>query len=63
VLSIDGSVSSTTSAGDAGHPGVTVQLANGHTATVTFVRDTAGATLVLDGTTRVLGAGVDSLPE
>jgi len=63
VLSIDGSVSSTTSAGDASHPGVTVHLANGHNATVTFVRDTAGATLVLDGMTRTLGAGVDSLPE
>jgi hypothetical protein len=63
VLSIDGSVSSTTPAGDATHPGVTVHLANGHTATVTFTRDTAGATLVLDGTTRSLGAGVDRLPE
>ena len=63
VLSIDGSVSSTTSAGDAAHPGATVNLANGHTATVTFTRDTTGATLVLDGTTKVLGAGVDKLPE
>ncbi len=63
VLSIDGSVSSTTSAGDATHPGVTVQLANGHSATVTFVRDTAGAALVLDGTTISLSAGVDRLPE
>ena len=63
VLSIDGSVSSTTAAGDAAHPGVTVHLANGHTATVTFVRDTTGATLVLDSTTISLGAGVDTLPE
>ena len=63
VLSIDASISSTTSAGDAGHPGVTIHLANGHNATVTFVRDTAGATLVLDGTTQALGAGVDRLPE
>jgi hypothetical protein len=42
---------------------VTVHLSNGHTATVTFVRDTAGTTLVLDGTTKTLGAGVDRLPE
>ena len=63
VLSIDGSVSSTAAAGDATHPGVTVHLANGHTATVTFTRDTAGATLVLDGTTIALSAGVDRLPE
>jgi hypothetical protein len=63
VLSIDGSVSSTTSAGDATHPGVTVHLSNGHNATVTFTRDTAGASLVLDGVTKSLGAGVDSLPE
>jgi hypothetical protein len=63
VLSIDGSVSSVVSAGDAAHPGVTVHLANGHNATVTFVRDTTGATLVLDSTTRTLGVGVDSLPE
>jgi len=63
VLSVDGSVSSATAAGDATHPGVTVRLANGKTATVTFTRDTAGATLVLDGVTRALAAGVDSLPE
>jgi hypothetical protein len=63
VLSIDGSVSSTSAAGDAGHPGVTVRMANGHIATVTFSRDTAGATLVLDGTNNSLAAGVDSLPE
>jgi hypothetical protein len=63
VLSIDGGVSSTTPAGDAAHPGVTVRLASGRTATVTFVRDTPGATLVLDGTTAALGAGVDALPE
>jgi len=63
VLSIDGSVSSTVAAGDATHPGVTVHLANGHNATVTFTRDTAGATLVLDGVTKSLGAGVDTLTE
>ena len=63
VLSIDGSATSVTAAGDATHPGVTVRTANGHTATVTFTRDTTGATLVLDGTTRTLAAGVDALPE
>jgi hypothetical protein len=63
VLSIDGAVSSTTSAGDAARPGVRVNLSNGRTATVTFTRDTAGATLVLDGVTKVLGAGVDTLAE
>jgi hypothetical protein len=63
VLSIDGAVSSTAAAGDATHPGVTIQMSNGHTATITFTRDTAGATLVLDGTTKTLAAGVDRLPE
>jgi hypothetical protein len=63
VLSIDGAVSSTTSAGDATRPGVTVNLSNGRRATVTFARDTAGATLVLDGVTTTLGASVDSLAE
>jgi len=63
VLSIDGAAPSVTAAGDATHPGVTVAMANGHSATVTFVRDTTGATLVLDGTTTSLAAGVDSLPE
>jgi hypothetical protein len=63
VLSIDGAVSSTAVAGDATHPGVTVTMSNGHNATVTFVRDTTGATLVLDGVTKTLAAGVDSLPE
>jgi hypothetical protein len=63
VLSIDGAVSSTAVAGDATHPGVTVRMSNGHNATVTFVRDTTGATLVIDGATKTLAAGVDSLPE
>jgi hypothetical protein len=63
VLSIDGAISSVSSAGDASHPGVAVHLSNGHNATVTFVRDTAGANLVLDGTAHALGAGVDTLPE
>ena len=63
VLSIDSAVTVITAAGDATHPGVTVQMSNGHTATVTFVRDTTGATLVFDGTTKTLAAGVDALPE
>jgi hypothetical protein len=63
VLSIDAAASSVTPAGDATHPGVTVAMSNGHTATVTFARDTTGATLVLDGTTKALAAGVDHLPE
>ena len=63
VLSIDGSVGSTTAAGDATHPGVTIQLADGRTATVTFNKDTVGASLTLDGTTTDLAAGVETLPE
>jgi hypothetical protein len=63
VLSIDGAASSVTAAGDASHPGVTVAMANGHTATITFVRDTTGATLVLDGATKSLAVGLDRLPE
>ncbi|HEY0190143.1 MAG TPA: hypothetical protein VGC42_03420 [Kofleriaceae bacterium] len=63
VISVDGAVSSTVTAGDATHPGVTIHLANGHNATVTFVKDTPGATLVLDGTTKTFAAGVDTLPE
>lgn len=63
VLSIDSAVSSTAAAGDPAHPGVTVQLSNGHTATITFTRDTAGATVVLDGATKTLASGVDRLPE
>jgi hypothetical protein len=38
-------------------------MSNGHTATVTFVRDSTGATLVLDGTTKSLAVGIDRLPE
>ena len=63
VISIDGSVTSAVAAGDAAHPGVTVRTSNGHTATVTFSRDTTGATLVFDGTTNSLSAGVDKLSE
>ncbi len=63
VLSIDGAASSVTPAGDASNPGVTVAMSNGHTATITFVRDNTGATLVLDGTTKSLAVGIDRLPE
>jgi len=63
VLSIDGAAPSVTPAGDAANPGVTVAMSNGHTATVTFVRDNTGATLVLDGATKSLGVGLVRLPE
>jgi hypothetical protein len=63
VLSIDGAASSVTAAGDASNPGVTVAMANGHTATITFVRDNTGATVVLDGTAKSLAVGLDRLPE
>jgi hypothetical protein len=42
---------------------VQLTLANGKTAKVTFNRDDVGATLVLDGTTVNLGAGIDVMPE
>jgi hypothetical protein len=63
VLSIDGAASSVTPVGGGATPGVTIAMSNGHTATVTFVRDNPGATLVLDGTTTSLAAGLDRLPE
>jgi hypothetical protein len=63
VLSIDGAASSVTPAGGGANPGVTIAMSNGHTATVTFVRDNPGATLVLDGTTTSLAVGLDRLPE
>jgi hypothetical protein len=63
VLSIDAAATATSVAGDATHPGVTIQMSNGHTATITFNRDTTGATLVMDGTTKSLTAAVDALPE
>jgi len=63
VLSIDGAASSVTPAGGGASPGVTIAMSNGHTATVTFVRDNPGATLVLDGTTTSLAVGLDRLPE
>jgi hypothetical protein len=63
VISVDGAVTSTSATGDASHPGVAVRMANGHNATVSFNRDTTGATLVLDGTTKSLDATVDRLAE
>ncbi len=58
VLGIDNATTSITAAGSTG---VTIALAGGHTATVTFSRDTAGATLILDGVTTSLDVSVDSL--
>jgi hypothetical protein len=58
VLSLDGGASSVTASGA---NGVTVHFAAGGQATVTFVRDSAGATLVLNGVTTTLAAGVDTL--
>lgn len=63
VLSIDGGASSISAAGDASRPGATIRLSNGQTATVTFTRDTPGATLVLNGASKALGPGVDLLAE
>ncbi len=63
VMSVDGAVSSAQSTGTAAQPGVIVNLANGKQATVAFNRDTAGATLTMNGTTIKLAAGVDTLPE
>jgi hypothetical protein len=59
VLSIDGGATSATAQGDA----VTVHLAGGKTATVTFDHDNIGATMNLDGTDVTLGAGVDTLAD
>jgi len=60
VLSIDGSVASATAADDAT---VTVQLANGQTATIAFNHDEIGGTLTYGGNTVTLSAGVDTLPD
>ncbi|HEY5938355.1 MAG TPA: hypothetical protein VIU61_27070, partial [Kofleriaceae bacterium] len=59
VLAVDNAATSITAAGPTG---VTVN-AGGRTATITFDRDTVGGTLVLDGTTISLGAGIDQMPE
>ncbi|HEU0033423.1 MAG TPA: hypothetical protein VFQ53_22480 [Kofleriaceae bacterium] len=60
VLAVDGAVSSAVASGSSG---VTLTLADGRTATISFARDTAGATLSIGGATESLGAGVDALPE
>jgi hypothetical protein len=57
VLSIDGGATSATASGDT----VTVQLAGGQTATVTFNHDAPGATMTLGGTDVTLDATVDML--
>jgi hypothetical protein len=59
VLSLDGGASSVNAQGETG---VTVNLAGGGQATVTFERDAAGATLELGGNTIDLSEGVDALP-
>lgn len=59
VLSIDNAAAQVTASGSNG-----VSLSyGGHSATVTFNRDTAGATLVLDGDSIALDATVDALAE
>lgn len=60
VMSVDGAATSATANGS---DGVTVTLANGGTVSATFTRDDVGATLVLNGQTIALGAGLDTLPE
>lgn len=59
VLSIDGAATSAQAQGD---NGVTVQLSDGTTATVTFNRDAMGASLNWGSVQQTLGAGVDVLP-
>jgi hypothetical protein len=63
ILSLDGVVLSTTALADTTHYGVTIGLANGHKATVSFLRNTPGTTLVMDGVTIPLNLSVDRLPE
>jgi hypothetical protein len=63
VLSVDGAVSSTLSAGTTAQPGVTVNLASGQQITVTFNRDTQGGSLTIAGVTTPLTAGIDTLAE
>ncbi len=60
VMSVDGAATSSVANGS---DGVTVTLANGQTVSATFNRDSAGATLVLNGQTITLAATVDTLPE
>ena len=60
VLAIDGAV---VSASAAGSYGVTLQLADGTSATVSFNRDAVGGTLTRNGTASALSPGLDALPE
>ncbi len=60
VLSLDGAVASATASGDSA---VTITLTGGQTATVSFERDTTGASLTWNGTTTALAAGIDDIPE
>lgn len=60
LLSVDGAVTSATSANDST---ITVKLSNGHTATVAFDHDAPGATITWDGTATTLSASVDAMPE
>ncbi len=63
VLSVDGAVTSQTSAGTTAQPGVTVNLSTGKQVTIKFNRDTVGGSLTIDGVTTTLVAGVQTLSE
>jgi hypothetical protein len=60
VLSLDGAVLSATATGDTG---VSIALAGGQTANISFERDDIGATLTYGGSTTTLGAGIDDIAE
>jgi hypothetical protein len=60
VMGLDNAVSS---AAATGPTGVTVNVAGGGQVAVTFNRDTAGATVTINGTTTTIGATVDVLAE
>jgi hypothetical protein len=60
VISLDGSVTSATASGDTG---ATISMADGSTATVSFNRDTIGASLSWGSVNQTLGTGIDMLPE
>jgi hypothetical protein len=60
VISLDGSVTSATASGDTG---ATIAMSDGSTATVTFNRDSIGASLAWGSVNETLGAGIDMLPE
>ena len=46
-----------------GDSSITVHLATGHTATVTFNHDAPGATITYDGNASTLAPGVDTMAE